>query len=93
MSLQPALPAAAQASVRPEYVFSESVRETRGHWCYRLEEVSAVGALEVYLVRYPGVRIDYAIQDHMPGALRKLNIYRLALGQDQTYLGEHWGDI
>ena len=32
MSLQPALPAAAQASVRPEYVFSESARKVRNIW-------------------------------------------------------------
>jgi len=91
MSLQPALPAAAQASVRLEYVFSESVRERRGHWCYRLEEGSTVGALEVYLVRYPGVRIHYAIQDHMPDALHKLSIYRLILGQGQAIPRETLG--
>ena len=52
-----------------------------------------MGALEVYLVRYPDVWIRYAIQDHMPGALYRLSISHLALGRSQAYLREHYGKI
>ena len=48
-----------------------------------------VGALEVYLARYPDVRIHCAIQDHMPGALQKLSTYHLVFGWGQAYLREH----
>jgi hypothetical protein len=37
------------------------------------QKKSPQGGVETYLVRYPDVRIRYAIQDYMPGALHVLS--------------------
>jgi len=50
------------------------------------------GSVESYLVRYPGGRIHYTIQDHMPGALYILSIVS-DVEWNQAYLGEHWNQI
>ena len=75
MSLQPALPALAQPSVRPEYVFSEPAKAAYNSWG---GGVSGKGfplrQLPKHLKRNPASRVHHTVQDYVPNTLRALNM-------------------
>ena len=69
-------------------MFPQYPREKGARTCAIGKSEFYQDGIKSYLVRYPGARIHYTIQDHVPGALHILSIVS-DVEWDQAYLGEH----